>query len=141
MKCLLDTNVLSELRKSERTADPLVRAWVAARRPSDLFLSVITVLEIEIGIARLERRDRRQAQAFRTWLDEKVLDSFSGRLLPIDLAVARRAANLHAPDPSPGRDALIGATAIEHDLAVVTRNVSDFEGWALPSSTRGPDRL
>ena len=128
MKYLLDTNVLSELRKSERTADPRVRAWVAARRPSDLFLSVITVLEIEIGIARLERRDRRQAQAIRTWLDEEVLDSFSGRLLPIDLAVARRTAHLHVPDPSPERDALIGATAIEHDLAVVTRNVPDFDG-------------
>ncbi|MGY4721435.1 PIN domain-containing protein [Naumannella huperziae] len=128
MKYLLDTNVLSELRKPERTADPRVRAWVAARKPSHLFLSVITVLEIEIGIARLERKDRRQAQAIRAWLDEEVLDSFSGRLLPIDLAVARRTAHLHVPDPSPERDALIGATAIEHDLAVVTRNVSDFEG-------------
>lgn len=128
---LLDTNVLSELRKSERTADPQVRAWVAARRPSALFLSVVTVLEVEIGIARLERRDRHQAQAIRAWLEEDVLGSFAGRFLPVDLAVARRAARLHVPDPSPERDALIAATAIEHDLSVVTRNVADFESMGV----------
>lgn len=126
MTYLLDTNVLSELRKSERAADPKVRAWVAARRPSDLFVSVITVLEIEVGIGRLERKDRRQAQRVRAWLEEDVLESFAGRVLPVDLAVARRAAWLHVPDPSPERDALIAATALEHGMSVVTRNGDDF---------------
>jgi predicted nucleic acid-binding protein len=120
--------VLSELRKSEKRADAGVRAWVGARRASDLFLSVITVLEVEIGIGRLERRDRRQAQRLRIWLEEDVLESFAGRILPVSLAVARRAARLHIPDPSPERDAVIAATAVEHEMSVVTRNVADFEG-------------
>lgn len=132
MTYLLDTNVLSELRKPERAADPRVRRWVASRRPSELFLSVITVLAIEIGIARLERRDRAQGQRIRAWLVDDVLDSFAGRILPVDLAVARRAAYLHVPDPRPERDVLIAATAAERDMTIVTRNVSDFEGSGVP---------
>lgn len=126
MSYLLDTNVLSELRKSRRVADRRVQAWISSRRPTDLFLSAITILEIEVGIGRLERRDRRQAQRIRLWLEENVLESFAGRVLPVDLAVARRAARLHVPDPRPERDTLIAATALEHGMAVVTRNVADF---------------
>lgn len=127
MSHLLDTNVISELRKPERRADVGVRAWVAARVSSDLYLSVITVLEVEIGIRRLARRDPAQAGRLQTWLDEGLLDAFAGRILPVDVPVARRAARLHVPDPRPERDALIAATAAVHGLTVVTRNIKDFE--------------
>lgn len=127
MSHLLDTNVISELRKPERRADVGVCAWVAARVSSDLYLSVITVLEVEIGIGRLARRDPAQAGRLQTWLNEDLLDAFAGRILPVDVPVARRAARLHVPDPRPERDALIAATAAVHGLTVVTRNIKDFE--------------
>lgn len=127
MSHLLDTNVVSELRKPKRRADRGVRAWIASRTPSDLYLSAITVLEIEAGIGRLARRDRAQANRLQTWLDDELLDTFTGRILPIDVPVARGAARLHVPDPRPERDALIAATAAVHGLTVVTRNVKDFE--------------
>jgi len=123
---LLDTNVISELRKSGDRADPKVRAWARAQRTSELWLSVITIMEVEIGVARVEKRDGRQGATLRRWLELDLLPAFEGRLLPIDLAVARRAAALHVPDPRPERDVLIAATASERGLTVVTRNVSDF---------------
>lgn len=127
MSYLLDTNVISELRKPGHRVDRAVRSWVAARKPSDLYLSAITVLEIEVGIVRLRRRDARPADRLQAWLEDDVLHVFAGRVIPVDVAVARRAAQLHLPDPRPERDALIGATAIVHGLTVVTRNVADFE--------------
>ena len=127
MSYLLDTNVISELRKPEHRADPMVRSWVASRVPTDLHLSVLTIMEIEIGIARLGRSDAVQASRLQTWLDDDVLTVFAKRILPINLAVARRTARMHVPDPSPERDALIAATADVHGLTVVTRNVKDFE--------------
>lgn len=127
MSYLLDTNVVSELRKSERKADPGVRAWVAARVTSDLYLSVITVLEVQVGIERLARHDRGQAGRLQTWLDAELLDAFGRRILAVDVSVARCAARLHVPDPRPERDALIAATAAVHGLTVVTRNVKDFD--------------
>ncbi len=126
MTYLLDTNVISELRKSGDRADPKVRAWARAQRTSELWLSVITIMEVEIGVARVEKRDGRQGTTLRRWLERDLLPAFEGRLLPIDLAVARRAAALHVPDPRPERDVLIAATASERGLIVVTRNVSDF---------------
>lgn len=132
MSYLLDTNVVSELRKPQRTSNRGVRRWVAARRPSDLYLSVITVLEIELGISRLGRRDPAQAQRLQIWLEEDLLAVFAGRILPVDVPVARRAARLHVPDPRPERDALIAATAVAHDLSIVTRNVSDFPSLNVP---------
>lgn len=127
MSHLLDTNVISELRKPQQRADPGVRRWVDARRTTDLFLSAITVLEVEVGIGRLARRDRAQAARLQTWLDDELLDVFAGRILAVDVPVARRAARLHVPDPRPERDALIAATAAVHGLTVVTRNLKDFE--------------
>lgn len=126
MTYLLDTNVVSELRKSRDRADAAVRAWAGAQRTSSLWLSVITIVEVEIGVGRAEQRDRRQGRTLRRWLERDLLPVFDGRLLPIDLAVARRAASLHVPDPRPERDVLIAATALERGLTVVTRNVSDF---------------
>lgn len=126
MISLLDTDVVSELRKPESRAHPAVRSWAQRQRTSELFLSVISVMEVEIGVGRVERRDTRQGAVLRRWLEQDLLPAFAGRLLPVDLAVARRAAGLYVPDPRPERDVLIAATAIEAGLTVVTHNVSDF---------------
>lgn len=142
MSHLLDTNVISELRKPAHRADPGVRSWVSSRASSDLYLSVITVLEFEVEIGRLARRDNAQAARLQSWLDNELLGSFASRILAVDVPVARRAARLHVPDPRPERDALIAATASVHGLTVVTRNVKDFEAldvtvfdpWEQPGS-------
>lgn len=123
---LLDTNVVSELRRPER-ADANVRAW-ASGTPAELYaISVVTVLELERGILLVERRDAMQAAVLRRWLEREILTPLADRILPIDTAIARRCANLHVPDPRPERDALIAATALTLGLTVVTRNVGDFE--------------
>ena len=100
--------------------------WAAAQVPDTLFISVITLMEIEIGILRLERRDPTQAARLRPWAERIVPAAFARRILAVDAAVARRAAPMHVPDPSAERDALIAATALVHGLIVVTRNVGDF---------------
>ena len=123
---LLDTNVLSELRRHDRTHTK-VAAWAGALHPEDLFLSVITILEIEAGTLRIERRDKAQGAILRAWIHNRVLPAFEGRILPIDTAVAQRCAGLHVPDPRAERDALIAATALVHRLKVATRNVADFQ--------------
>jgi predicted nucleic acid-binding protein len=124
---LLDTNVVSELRRAgSGKADARVVAWAEKVPAQRLFLSTITVLEIEVGILRLERKDSRQGSALRSWLEDRVLQTFEGRILPVDVPVARRCAQLHTPDPKPERDALIAATALVHGLTVVTRNTGDF---------------
>ena len=92
----------------------------------DLFLSVISILEIEIGVSLAERRDPLQGRALRNWLDGQVLPAFADRILPVDTAIARACARLHVPNPLPDRDALIAATALVNRMIVVTRNVSDF---------------
>ena len=123
---LLDTNVVSELRRPER-ADGNVRAW-ASNTPVELYaISVVTVLELERGTLLMERRDAVQGAILRRWLQQEVLTTLATRILPIDVAIARRCAILHAPDPRPERDALIAATALAHGLTVVTRNIGDFE--------------
>lgn len=132
MSHLLDTNVISELRKPARRADVGVRDWVAGRASTDLYLSAITVLEVEVGIGRIARRDPVQGQRLQAWFDDDLLDSFSGRILSVNVPVARRAARLHVPDPRPERDALIAATAAVHGLTVVTRNVKDFAALDVP---------
>lgn len=127
MTALLDTNILSELRKPQSRANAGVLDWARSQHADTLSISVITVMEIEVGIKRLERRDPEQAERLHGWLRTDVLTAFERRTLPVDLVVARRAAQLHVPDPRPERDCLIAATALVHDLTVVTRNVRDFE--------------
>src|SRR5215471_20400578 len=123
---LVDTNVVSELRKAKH-ADPKVRAWAQALPAASLYLSVISVLELEIGILLLERRDRKQGAILRSWMDGHVFPTFTGRILVIDTAVAQRCAALHVPNPQSDRDALIAATALVHGMTVVSRNVGHFQ--------------
>jgi toxin FitB len=125
---LLDTNVVSELRKIRLgKADANVAQWADKVEAADLYVSVITIQELEIGVLLAERRDPSQGAIFRAWLDVHVLPAFNGRVLPVDTAVALRSARLHVPDPRPVRDGLIAATALVHGMTVVTRNVADFE--------------
>lgn len=124
---VLDTNVVSELRKAKAgKADRNVTTWAADVPASSLFLSVITILELEIGILLAERRAAVQGAVLRAWLDGHVLPAFAGRILAIDTAVAQHCAKLHVPDPRADRDALIAATALTHGMTIVTRNVADF---------------
>ncbi|AVP56736.1 VapC toxin family PIN domain ribonuclease [Pulveribacter suum] len=124
---VLDTNVLSELRKVRLgRADANVAAWTESVDAADLFVSAITIMELELGVLSIERRDAAQGAMLRSWLEQQVLPEFSGRTLPIDTAVAQRCARLHVPDKRGERDALIAATALVHGMAVVTRNVADF---------------
>jgi predicted nucleic acid-binding protein len=122
---LLDTNVLSELRRPER-ADANVRAW-AASQPAELFyISAITLLEIEVGILQKERRDPKQGAIMRAWFEGDIVRPFANRIVGIDAAIARRCALLHVPDPRPERDALIAASAFVRGMTIVTRDVADF---------------
>jgi predicted nucleic acid-binding protein len=125
MTFLLDTNVISELRRPERAA-PAVVNWVGAQAEGSLWCSVVTILELEIGALQTLRRDKLQGTMLRTWIDGQVLPRFDGRLVPIDMAVALKCASLHVPDPKQDRDAYIAATALVHNLTVVTRNTRDF---------------
>jgi predicted nucleic acid-binding protein len=138
---LLDTNVISELRKAGRAA-ATVRAWAQNAAADSFWLSTIPMRELEIGVLRMERRDAAQGALLRQWLEGWVLKRFAERMLGVDVAIAREGARLHVPDPRPERDALIAATALTHGLTVVTRNVADFEPmgvavlnpWAAPSA-------
>lgn len=129
---LLDTNVVSELRKvGDGKADLGLVAWVSSQDAAQFFISALTLMEIEIGILLLARRDEAQGALLRRWMDERVLPEFEGRTLPIDAAVALRCARLHVPDPRSERDALIAATALVHDMTVATRNVADFRATGV----------
>jgi predicted nucleic acid-binding protein len=131
---VLDTNVVSELRKIRLgKADSQVAAWADSIEVMDLYISVITVQELEIGVLLAERRDPSQGAVFRLWLNGHVIPAFNGRILNVDTAVAQRSAKLHVPDPRPVRDGLIAATALVHGMTVVTRNVADFEPTGVPT--------
>ncbi|MQX36910.1 type II toxin-antitoxin system VapC family toxin [Roseospira navarrensis] len=133
MLYVLDTNVVSELRKAgDGRADKGVTDWLAGEDAPRFFLSVVTLLELEIGVGRVERRDPARGARLREWIDGRVLPEFSGRVLPIDIPVALRCAKLHVPDPRAERDALIAATALVHGMTVVTRNVGDFRETGVP---------
>lgn len=125
---VLDTNVVSELRKARSgKANPGVSEWAAAVPSGRMFVSAITIHELEHGVLLAERTDPAQGAVLRRWLDDSVAAAFADRVLVIDQAIAKRAAALHVPNPAPFRDALIGATALEHRMTVITRNVKDFE--------------
>ncbi|TFH81658.1 type II toxin-antitoxin system VapC family toxin [Pseudomonas kribbensis] len=138
---LLDTNVISELRKPQ--ADKNVVAWARTVIAPRMFISAITLKELETGVLRMERRDPAQGKVLRTWLKRHVMPAFDARILPVDAAVALRCARLHVPDRANESDALIAATALVHGLTVVTRNIADFEssGVALinPWDSRNAD--
>jgi predicted nucleic acid-binding protein len=122
---LLDTNVVSELRKASK-ADQRVVAWAGQIDILCMHISVVSILEIRLGILSLQRKDKERADVLDNWLSRQVIPGFSGRILPVDLPVALRCAELHVPDPRSDRDALMAATALVHALTVVTRNIKDF---------------
>ena len=124
---LLDTNVISELRKlGDGRANARVASWVSGQDAASFYISALALMELEIAILRVERRDTGQGERLRTWMDRHVLPEFLERTLPVDAAVALKCAQLHVPDPRAERDALIAATAIVHGMTVVTGNVADF---------------
>lgn len=125
---ILDTNVISELRKVRTgKADPRVAEWTKGVDAADLFLSAISIHELEKGVLLAERKDPPQGAIFRAWLSGQVLPAFDRRILPVDTAVAQRSAQLSVPDRRPLHDGLIAATALVHGMTVVTRNLADFE--------------
>ncbi len=125
---LLDTNVISELRKIRiGKADVHVAAWADQVDAESLYLSAISIQELEVGVLRMERRDPATGLIFRHWFNNNILPAFEGRILPVDTAVALRAAQLDVPDPCPIRDGLIAATALIYGMVMVTRKVADFE--------------
>ena len=122
---LLDTNVVSELRRGEK-CDARVAAWQAAHSPSACHLSVISLMEIRLGIELARRRDAKQGELLQNWYETKVRSAFSKRTLPVTLEIAEKCAELNAGRTRPFRDSLILATALVHNLVVVTRNTTDF---------------
>ncbi|MDO9005037.1 MAG: type II toxin-antitoxin system VapC family toxin [Aquabacterium sp.] len=132
MMYLLDTNVVSELRKAKSgKAHPQVVEWAQSVAASTLYISAITVLELETGILLMERKDAHQGALLRTWMTTHVLPAFADRTLRVDTAVAMRCAKLHVPNPGAERDMLIASTALVHGMTVVTRNVADFEATGV----------
>jgi toxin FitB len=122
---VLDTNVISELRPGKKDQSSVVRHWAAQQTTSALYISAVTLFELEMGIQALERRTPPQGSAHRIWLSG-VRSTFSGRILPFTENTAPICAALHIPDPRSDRDAMIAATAMEHGFTVVTRNEADF---------------
>jgi predicted nucleic acid-binding protein len=133
MMFILDTNVVSELRKGRLgKANTNVMAWTQSVDAADLFVSAITIMELELGVLSIEQKDATQGAILRSWLEQQVLPEFSRRTLPVDTAVAQGCARLHVPDKRGERDALIAATALVHGMTVVTRNVGDFKPTGVP---------
>ena len=126
---LLDTNVILELRKAPSgKANENVINWASSVSNTSLYMSVITILELETGILLKERKDPKQAAILHDWLNDRVLPAFENRVIPIDKDVALKCATLHVPDPRSDRDALIAASALAHGMVVITRNVKDYDG-------------
>lgn len=129
---LLDTNVVSELRKAKSgKSDKQVVKWANSVSATALFLSAITIFELAMGVLLMERRDPHQGAVLRTWLNTAVLPVFEDRTLPFDTVIAQRCAKLHIPNPCSDRDAIIAATALVHGMIIVTRNTADFEATGV----------
>jgi len=143
MSFLLDTNVVSEVRK--RAPDPNVAAWFGSVPASDLFLSVLVVGEIRQGIERLVRRDPEQAATFERWLD-RLIHVYGDRIVPVTTDVAEAWGRLNVPDPVPVVDGLLAATALAHGWTLVTRNTADvlstgvrvLDPFTTPARPAGP---
>ncbi|MFT3817287.1 MAG: type II toxin-antitoxin system VapC family toxin [Rubrivivax sp.] len=130
---LLDTNVVSELRKAPGgKADAAVVAWAKSVAAASLYLSVLSVYELELGILAKERQDLRQGALLRRWMVDHVLPGFASRILPLDVDVALRSAALSTPDRVSERDGFIAATALVHRMTLVTRNLADFKRTGVP---------
>ena len=130
MTYLLDTNVVSALRKPER--NPAVRTWAVTIPPTDLFVAAHTIAEIERGVIAKERTDPPQGRILRAWLEDRVLPAFAGRVLSFDLPAARVLATYRVPEHAPDADAVIAAVAESNSMVVVTRNIRDFEPLGAP---------
>ncbi|WP_117196262.1 type II toxin-antitoxin system VapC family toxin [Rhizobium terrae] len=129
---LLDTNVVSELRKiASGKAHPNVALWNETVDPAETFISSIVLHELEIGVRLVEYNDAAAGKVLRSWLENTVLTTFFGRILPLDEAAARQAAQWHVPDPKPINDAYIAATALTRRMTLVTRNIKDFDGMGV----------
>lgn len=129
---LLDTNVVSELRKvSSGRAHPNVVLWNETVDPAETFISSVVLHELEIGVRLVEHQDAVAGKVLRNWLENAVLTTFSGRILPLDEAAAVQAARWHVPNPKPINDAYIAATAFTRRMTLVTRNIGDFEGTGV----------
>ena len=125
---VLDTNILSEMRKMPKNkANRGVEEWLDLMPKESLFISVITLMEIERGVLNMERKDPCQGKMLRDWLEDLVRPTFKGKTLYPDDITATLCAGLHIPDKSPDNDAWIAATALRHHFTLVTRNIKDFE--------------
>lgn len=129
---LLDTNIISESRKlgTSRIA-PRAARWFAQVDVETTFVSAMTIFELERGVQQMERRDATQGSALRRWLDDQIMTAYENRTLPLSRAVALVCAGLHIPDPKSERDAWIAATAIDAELTLISRNVSDFANMSV----------
>lgn len=127
---LLDTNVISELRRPVTRRDPAFNTWAVSTNLADAYLSTITVMELRIGVARKQRTDPVQGQILASWL-ARTTAQYTGRILPVTIPIAAAAAPFHVPDPRNVADSLIAATAQVHNLVLATRNESDFVGCPI----------